>query len=47
MTVRLVGRNSSVIAERVRRGNLEAAVVLLPIDDERLDVRPILRDEVL
>jgi DNA-binding transcriptional LysR family regulator len=47
MTVRLVGRNSSVIAEGVRRGDLEAAVVLLPIDDDKLDVRPILRDEVL
>jgi DNA-binding transcriptional LysR family regulator len=47
MTVRLVGRNSSVIADRVRRGDLEAALVALPIDDEKLDVRPIVRDEVL
>ncbi len=47
MSVRLVGRNSSVIADRVRRGELEAAVVLLPIDDEKLRVRPIVRDEVL
>ena len=47
VTVRLVGRNSSVTADRVRRGELEAAVVLLPIDDERLEVRPIVRDEVL
>jgi DNA-binding transcriptional LysR family regulator len=47
MTVRLVGRNSSVIADRVRRGELEAGLVLLPIDDDRLDVRPIVRDEVL
>ena len=46
-TVRLVGRNSSVIAERVRRGELEAGLVLLPIDDDRLEVRPLLRDEVL
>ena len=46
-TVRLIGRNSSVIADRVRRGELEAALVLLPIDDAQLDVRPILRDEVL
>ena len=45
--MRLVGRNSSAIAERVRRGELEAGVVLLPIDDDRLDVRPIVRDEVL
>jgi DNA-binding transcriptional LysR family regulator len=47
VSVRLVGRNSSAIAERVRRGELEAGVVLLPINDDRLDVRPILRDEVL
>jgi DNA-binding transcriptional LysR family regulator len=47
VSVRLVGPNSSAIAERVRRGELEAGVVLLPIDDDRLDVRPIVRDEVL
>jgi DNA-binding transcriptional LysR family regulator len=47
MSVRLVGRNLSVTADRVRRGELEAGVVLLPIDDERLEVRPIVRDEVL
>jgi DNA-binding transcriptional LysR family regulator len=47
VSVRLVGRNSSAIVERVRRGELEAGVVLLPIDDDRLDVRPIMRDEVL
>jgi len=47
VSLRLVGRNSSVIAERVRRGELEAGVVLLPIDDDMLDVRPLVRDEVL
>jgi DNA-binding transcriptional LysR family regulator len=47
VSVRLVGRNSSAIVERVRRGDLEAGVVVLPIDDDKLDVRPILRDEVL
>jgi DNA-binding transcriptional LysR family regulator len=47
VSVRLVGPNSSVTAERVRRGELEAGVVLLPIDDEKLDLRPIVRDEVL
>ncbi len=47
VSVRLVGPNSSMTAERVRRGELEAGVVLLPIDDERLEVRPIVRDEVL
>src|SRR5918992_1421346 len=47
VSVSLVGRNSSAIVERVRRGELEAGVVLLPIDDDKLDVRPIVRDEVL
>ena len=47
VSVRLVGRNSSAIVERIRRGELDAGVVLLPIDDDRLDVRPIVRDEVL
>ena len=47
MTVRLVGRTSAWTANRVRDGALEADVVVLPIDDERLDVRPLVRDEVL
>jgi DNA-binding transcriptional LysR family regulator len=47
VSVRLVGRNSSATADRVRRGELEAGVVLLPIDDDKLEVRPIVRDEVL
>jgi DNA-binding transcriptional LysR family regulator len=47
VSVRLVGRNSSAVVERVRRGDLEAGVVLLPIDADKVDVRPIVRDEVL
>jgi DNA-binding transcriptional LysR family regulator len=47
VAVRLIGRNSSAIADRIRSGDLEAGVVLLPIDDDQLDVRPIVRDEVL
>jgi DNA-binding transcriptional LysR family regulator len=47
VAARLVGRNSSAVVEGVRRGDLEAGVVVLPIDDDRLDVRPIVRDEVL
>jgi DNA-binding transcriptional LysR family regulator len=47
VSMRLVGRNSSAIVESVRRGELEAGVVLLPIADDKLDVRPIVRDEVL
>jgi DNA-binding transcriptional LysR family regulator len=47
MSLRLVGRNSSLTAERVRKGELEAAVVFLPVDDYKLDVRPLFRDEIL
>jgi DNA-binding transcriptional LysR family regulator len=47
VSVRLVGPNSSAVAGRVRRGELEAGVVLLPVDADGLDVRPIVRDEVL
>jgi DNA-binding transcriptional LysR family regulator len=47
LRVRLVGLNSTVIAERVRRGVLEAGLVALPINDDGLDVRPLIRDETL
>lgn len=47
ITLRLVGQNSSDTADRVRSGRLEAALVALPIDAERLEVRPLLRDEVV
>jgi DNA-binding transcriptional LysR family regulator len=47
VSVRFVGRNSSAVVERIRRGELEAGVVLLPIDADKVDVRPIVRDEVL
>jgi DNA-binding transcriptional LysR family regulator len=47
VSARLIGLNSSATADRVRRGELEAGLVLLPIDDDKLDVRPIVRDEVL
>lgn len=45
--IRLVGQNSSETAEAVREGELEAGLVALPIDDTGLDVRPIMRDEIL
>jgi DNA-binding transcriptional LysR family regulator len=45
--VRLVGQNSSEVAEAVRGGELEAGLVALPIDDRGLDVRPTFRDEIL
>ncbi len=45
--LRLVGQNSSEVAEDVRRGRLEAALVVLPVDDEGLEVRPARREEVV
>ena len=45
--VRLTGLNSAAVAEDVRSGRLEAGLVVLPVDDEGLHVRPVMRDEVL
>jgi DNA-binding transcriptional LysR family regulator len=45
--VRLIGQNSSEVAEAVRDGDLEAGLIALPIDDAGLDVRPIMRDEIV
>jgi DNA-binding transcriptional LysR family regulator len=45
--LRLVGQNSSLVADAVREGRLEAALVVLPVDDEGLDVRPVHREELV
>jgi DNA-binding transcriptional LysR family regulator len=45
--VRAVGQNSVEVADAVRDGSLEAGLVVLPIDDRGLDVRPALREEIL
>jgi DNA-binding transcriptional LysR family regulator len=45
--VRIVGQNSSDTVEAIRAGELEAGLVVLPIDDRGLIVRPAMRDEVL
>lgn len=45
--VRLVGQNSVEVAASVASGELEAGIVVLPVDDEGLRVTPLLRDEVL
>ena len=44
--VRLVGLNSVEVAAAVSTGELEAGLVVLPIDDEDLVVTPLFRDEV-
>ena len=45
--LRIVGLNSSAVADDVRAGRLEAGLVVLPVEAEGLVVRPALRDEVL
>ena len=45
--LRLPGQNSALVAAAVREGDLEAALVILPVDPEGLDVRPLFSDEVL
>lgn len=44
--VRLVGQNSAETAAAIQAGEIEAGMLILPIDDEDLTVRPLLRDEV-
>jgi DNA-binding transcriptional LysR family regulator len=45
--LRIVGLNSSAVADDVRAGRLEAGLVVLPVDADGLVVKPALRDEVL
>lgn len=45
--LRIIGQNSSEVADQVREGRLEAALVVLPIDDDGLEVRPAMQEEVL
>ena len=45
--VRLTGLNSAMVADAVRDGTLEAGLIVLPIDDRGLDVRTVVRDEIV
>src|SRR3954453_9497588 len=45
--VRAGGQNSVEVAETVREVQLEAGLVALPIDDRGLEVRPVMREELL
>lgn len=45
--VRMVGLNSSLVAASVARGEIECGLVVLPIPDSGLHVRPLFKDEVL
>src|SRR3984885_13002975 len=45
--VRLIGQNSAEVAAAVASGELEAGLIILPVDDDGLEITPLLRDEVL
>jgi DNA-binding transcriptional LysR family regulator len=45
--LRMRGQNSYDVARAVQDGELEAGLVVLPVDDSLLDVRSLFRDEVL
>jgi DNA-binding transcriptional LysR family regulator len=45
--VRLMGLNSSTVADAVRDGRIEAGLIILPVDDKGLEVRPAVRDEIM
>ncbi len=44
--VRLVGLNSLAVAESVASGEIEAGLIVLPVAEAGLQVRPLFRDEV-
>jgi DNA-binding transcriptional LysR family regulator len=44
--VRLVGLNSVAVAESVAAGAIEAGLIVLPVDETGLQVKPLFRDEV-
>jgi DNA-binding transcriptional LysR family regulator len=44
--LRMPGQNSSDVARAVQDGELEAGLVVLPVDDSLLEVRSLFRDEV-
>lgn len=45
--VRLVGLNSALVAESVAAGEIEAGLVVLPVEESGLRITPLFRDEVL
>lgn len=47
LQLRLVGRNSSACADLVRDGELEAAIVALPVDDTGLLVTPVVSHDLV
>lgn len=47
VALRIVGQSSIEVARSVAGGDLEAGIVVLPVNDTGLEVTPLIRDEVL
>jgi DNA-binding transcriptional LysR family regulator len=47
LRVILIGQNSMDVIDQIQRGRLEAGLVALPVDDNNLDVHPVLKDEIV
>ena len=47
LRVELIGQHSSEVADELRRGRLEAAMIALPVADEGMEVRPVAREELV
>lgn len=45
--VRLVGINSALVARSIAAGEIEAGLLVLPVDDAGLTIAPLMRDEVV
>ncbi len=47
LRVVLIGQNSMDVIDQIQRGRLEAGLVALPVDDENLEIHPVLQDEIV
>lgn len=47
VSVRVIGQHSFEVIEKIRRGELEAGLVALPVDESGLVVEPVMSDEIL
>jgi hypothetical protein len=45
--VELVGQNSAEVQTELRSGRMEAAVIAIPVAESGLEVRPVMRDELV
>lgn len=47
VSVRVVGQNTVEVVEKIREGELEAGLITLPIDEQGLEIEPVMSDENL